>query len=92
VSETTNTVSTKTSKAAEKLVDNLPAVVESVEVALEVPARVAVKTPLIVAVSLLGGAALGVGGVWAVNKWRSRKADSTVNVPDDISSLEDEKA
>jgi hypothetical protein len=89
VSDTITTASTKSSKAAEKVVENIPAVVETVEVALEVPAKLAVKTPLIVVVSVLGGAALGAGGLWAVNKWRARK-DEQVDVPDDISSLDDE--
>jgi hypothetical protein len=93
VSDTITTASTKSSKVAEKVaekvVDNIPAVVETVEVALEVPAKLAVKTPLIVVVSVLGGAALGAGGLWAVNKWRARK-DEQVDVPDDISSLDDE--
>lgn len=88
-------VATATKKTVEKVaqkiadVDFEPAVVETAELALEVPSKlvVPVKTLLIGA----GVAAAGVGVYFGVRYWRNRKNDETV-VPDTIAEDETEKA
>lgn len=50
----------------------LPTVVETVEVVATVPAKVVLNQTLVVGVSIIGGAALGAGILFGVNKWRSR--------------------
>lgn len=90
MTESTNTATTASSKAAKAAVEVLP-VVETVEVALEVPAKAVLNQKAVVAITLVVGAAAGAGVLWGVNKWRSRKSDSDrVEVPNDLSELEDE--
>lgn len=50
----------------------LPTVVETSEVALELPSRVVVNQKLIFIVGVVSGVAVGVGVVFAVNKLRER--------------------
>lgn len=65
-----------TKPVAENVVDNLnkvlPTVVETAEVALEVPSKVVVNERLVFIVGVVAGAALGVGILVAVNKLRER--------------------
>lgn len=71
MSETTATA-TAAKKTAEKVVEIMPAVLETAEVAVQVPTKVALRTPTVVAVSLLAGAGLGAGVLWGVHKFRTR--------------------
>lgn len=74
VPDTTNTVNTASTKAAKAAVETVPVIVETVEVGLEVPAKVVLNQKLVVLASVLVGAGLTAGGYWGVNKWRSRNA------------------
>jgi hypothetical protein len=79
---TTETTTAATKKAAEKVVaaaqESLPTVIETAELALEVPTKVIMKTPLVVAVSVAAGTALGVGGLILFTKVRTRLAEKKV--------------
>lgn len=96
MTETTSTTATATKKAVDKTataVSNaLPTVTETVEVAMEVPAKVVLNQKLVVAVSLLTGAGLTAGALFAVNKWKAHKSlkKGDVVVPNDLSGLDDE--
>jgi hypothetical protein len=85
VSEPTTAASTATSAASKRAsaaADKaIPVVVETVEVVTELPAKVVLNQKLIVIASVLGGAALGAGALWGVNKWRNRNK-VVVEVPD----------
>lgn len=91
---TTNTAASPATKAAKAVSEAVtPTVVETVEVALEVPAKVALNQKAVVAVSLLVGMSLGAGVLYGVNKWqenRKNKSSDKVEVPNDLSELEDE--
>lgn len=50
----------------------LPTVIETVEVVATVPAKVVLNQRLVVATAIVGGAALGAGILFGVNKWQSR--------------------
>lgn len=90
VSETTTTTTAASKKAASTVADNIPVIVETAELAVEVPAKVVLNNKLVVAVSLVAGAAVGAGVLWGVNKWRARKAEETLEVPNDLSELDEE--
>ncbi len=64
-----------------------PVVSEVVEIAAVVPARIVMKTPLVVALSLTAGTALGATGLWAFNKFRNRS--KLVGVTDKPADLEE---
>ncbi len=95
---TTTTAARAANKAGQKIIDTvaaagentLPTVVETAEVgmALELPTKVILNQRLVVAVSIVGGAALGAGVLFGINKWRNR-GKVTVAVPD--ISLEDDR-
>jgi hypothetical protein len=95
VTETTAAATTTAKKAAEKtaavVVDTLPTVVETVEVAMEVPAKVVLNQKLVVVVSLAAGSALTAGVLYGLQKWRAHKADkeNQVEVPNDLSKLDE---
>lgn len=79
--ETTTSVTTASTKAADKAIktaaavsDTLPAVVETAEVALEIPSKVVLNQKLVVIASIAGGAALGAVGLWGANKLRQHLA------------------
>ncbi len=76
MSETTtaavNTAAKKAGVAASAVSDALPTVIETAELALEVPVKVVLNQKLVVAVSMVGGAALGAGILFGINKWRNR--------------------
>jgi hypothetical protein len=75
MSETTTTVADKAAKKAVAAVtEQLPTVLETAELALEIPTKVALKTPVVVAVSVVAGTALGVAGLWGFNKLRTARA------------------
>lgn len=71
-SNATAAASKKAAQTAAAAAQTLPVVVETVEVVTELPAKVVLNQKLIVAASILGGAALGAGGLWGWNKWRNR--------------------
>lgn len=85
VDKTTSAAVNKAAKAAAvtaaEVSSVLPQVVETAEVAMEIPAKVVLNQKLIVVVSILGGAALGAGALYGVNWFRNRK--KTVVVVDD---------
>ncbi len=76
MSETTtavvNSAAKKAGVAAAAVSEALPTVVETVEVAMEVPAKVVLNQRLVVAVSIVGGAAIGAGILFGVQKLRAR--------------------
>lgn len=87
MSETTNTATTATTTAAKKAAaavsETLPTVVETVEVAMEMPSKVVLNQKLVVIVSVAAGVAIGAGGLWGFNKWRNRnKVVVAVEKPD----------
>lgn len=93
MSETTTAVTSASKKASDKAIaavaaasETLPTVVETAEVALEIPSKVVLNQKLVVTVSLLAGVGVGAGALWGINKFRNRNK-TTLTVP---SSLEDE--
>lgn len=52
----------------------LPTVVETAELAMEVPSKVVLNQKMVVAVSVVAGAALGVGVLFGAYKLRERMA------------------
>lgn len=63
--------------------ETLPTVVETIEVVTTVPSKVVLNQRLVVVASVVGGAALGAGAFWGVNKWRNRnKVVVAVDKPD----------
>lgn len=88
VSETTTTASNTATAAsrraaaaaAEKVA---PAVVETVEVAMEVPAKVVLNQKLVIAASVVVGAGLGAGVLYGITRWRNRNK-VLVSVPDHV--------
>lgn len=84
MSETPVATATKTAvakaaarQAAESAVDHvnavLPTVVETAEVALQVPSKVVVNNKLVFTVGVVGGAAVGAGLLYGINKLRERR-------------------
>jgi len=83
-----NTVTTTTKKAATTVASALPAVVETAELAVEVPSKVVVNNKLLIAVGVAVGTSLGVAGVIGWQKFQAKRAEKKANeVPDDASSL-----
>lgn len=74
----TDAVVTKAAKAAARTADvvneTLPTVVETVEVAMEVPAKVVLNQKLVVTAAIVGGVAAGALGLWGAQKLRARLA------------------
>lgn len=96
MSDTTTTVAQAASKAGEKAIkavaaatETLPTVVETTEIALEVPAKVVLNQKLVVLVAGAVGAGLAVGGLFGYRKLQEYRTSKKVVVPDDASSLED---
>lgn len=91
MSETT-TAATKTAEKTVKAVsESLPTVVDTVELALDIPTKAVLSQKLVVSLSVVAGAAIGAGVLFGVNKWRSRKpAQDKLEVPNDLSELDDE--
>jgi hypothetical protein len=87
VSETTNAVAHASQKTAAKTADKvaavLPDVVETVEVAMEVPAKVVLNQKVVVVAASVAGAAFGIAGYWGFNKWRNRNK-VVVELPEDL--------
>lgn len=77
MTEPTTTAAAKTAIKASKDVAEkvLPSVVDTTEIALDIPSKVVLKQPVIVIVSVLAGAALTAGGLFAYNKFRNRNAE-----------------
>lgn len=72
-------VATKAAKDATDAAHGaLPMVVETAELAMEIPSKVILNQKLIVAVSILAGAALGAGLLYGVNKFRNRNKETPV--------------
>lgn len=95
MSETTNAVATTSKKATEKAIaavaaasDTLPTVVETAEVALEIPSKVVLNQKLVVLVSLAAGGGLTAGALWGVNKFRAYRAQKKLEV--EITEIVDE--
>jgi len=65
-----NTASKKAAQAAAAVSEALPTVVETAEIALEVPSKVVLNQKLVVAASVAGGMALGAGIYYGVQKFR----------------------
>lgn len=63
-------------KAAKTTADSahkvLPTVIETAELAMEVPSRIVLNQKLVVVASILAGGALGAGVLYGVNKIRNR--------------------
>lgn len=92
----TTETTTASSKAAEKAVkavaaasETLPTVVETVEIAMDVPSKVVLNQRLIVIASVAGGAAAGAVGLWGVHKVRQRLAVRKLNRQIDEDLVED---
>ena len=87
MSETTTAVTNTTKKAADRtaavVAETLPTVVETVEVAMEMPAKVVLNQKLVVTVAVIAGAGLGAGALWGVNKWRMRNK-TVIVVPETV--------
>lgn len=77
-STTTNAAVNKAAKAAgvsaAAVSEALPTVVETVEVAMQVPAKVVLNQRLVVATAIVGGTALGAGLLYGYQKLKARKA------------------
>ena len=90
-SSTTNTAVNKAAKAAgvtaAAVSETLPTVVETAELAMEVPTKVVLNQRLIVVASIVGGAALGAGILFGVQKLRDRKKNKVL-VPDTIEDID----
>jgi ABC-type proline/glycine betaine transport system permease subunit len=69
----------RAAKAAGEVSKALPTVVETAELAVEVPSKVMLNQKMIVAVSVVGGAVLGAGVLFGVNKLRERMAKKKVD-------------
>lgn len=59
--------------AVDGLNKTLPTVVETAEVAMQVPSKVVLNQKLIVTVSILGGAVLGAGALAAFSIWKQKR-------------------
>lgn len=84
--ETTTSVTSASTKAADKAIkaavavsETLPTVVETAEVALEIPSKVVLNQRLVVVASVAAGAALGAAGLWGANKLRQHLAVRKLN-------------
>lgn len=88
-STTTTAVKAASKKAADTIAENLPTVVETTEVALEIPAKVVVNKSVLVVAGMVIGTAAGVAGYWGWQKIQAKRAANKVEVPDDASSLTD---
>jgi hypothetical protein len=89
-SENTAVTATKkaTSTAANVVASTVPAVIETAELAVEVPSKVALSNKLVVTAGVVFGTALGVAGVIGYQKFQAKRAAKKANrVPDDASSL-----
>lgn len=69
-----NAAAKKAGVAAAKVSETLPTVVETVELAMDVPSKVVLNQRLVVITSVVGGATLGAGLLWGVNKLRAVRA------------------
>lgn len=80
--------------AAQHLNAVLPTVVETTDIALELPSKVVVNQRLVVIVGVVGGAVLGAGVLYAVNKWRDRSAKKKAekDLDDIVAVVENTKA
>lgn len=67
-----NKAAAKAGVAAAAVSEAMPVVVETADLALTVPAKVVLNQRLIVATALVGGAALGAGVFYGVNKFMNR--------------------
>lgn len=72
MSETTVAAERTAKKAAAAVAEQLPTVLETTELALEVPTKVALRTPLVVTVSVVAGVAVGAAGFWGVQKFKAK--------------------
>lgn len=103
MSETTTTTTSAAraaNKAGKTIIDTvasagehtLPTVVETAEVALalDVPTKVVLNQRLIVIASVLGGAVLGAGVLYGVNRFRNR--NKTVLVANEDGSVDEIKS
>lgn len=85
----TNTASKKATQAAVQAATtaagNLPTVVETAELALEVPSKVVLSERWLVGAGVVVGAAMGAGIFYGVQKFRNRnKTCVVVSVPDGV--------
>lgn len=95
MSETTtavaNTASKKASQAAAAVSEALPTVVETVEMAVEVPAKVIVNQRLVVAAAVVGGAAVGAGILFGTQKFIQRRRVTKLHkLVEDVQTHNDE--
>lgn len=74
----------RSAKAAADASNVLPTVVETAELAMEVPSKVVLNQKLVVIVSVVGGAALGAGILFGVNKLRERMANKKAEKENEI--------
>lgn len=93
----TTETTTASKKATEKAIaavaaasETLPTVVETAEVALEIPSKVVLNQRLVVGVGVVAGIALGVGGVFGYGKLKEIRARRTAAKV--VSNLDDELA
>lgn len=70
-----NKATSKAGQTAAAVSETLPAVVETVELAMEVPVKVALNQKLVITISILGGAALGAGILFGVQKFTTHRAE-----------------
>jgi hypothetical protein len=72
-------VVSKAAKAAAAVSDTLPTVVETAEVAMEIPTKVVLNQKLIVTAGVVVGVALGVGATIGWNKFRAHQQTKKLN-------------
>ncbi len=76
--KTTDAAVNKAAKAAAvtaaAVSETLPTVVETAEIAMEVPAKVVLNQKLVVTAAVVSGIAIGAVGLWGANKLRARLA------------------
>lgn len=94
----TDAVVNKTAKAASvtaaAVSEALPTVVETVDVVATMPAKVVLNQKLVVTASILGGAVLGAGILFGIQKMKQRRFVKNLNkaVDEGISSSAGESA
>lgn len=93
MSETTTAAAKTAEKTVKAVSETLPTVVDTVELALDIPTKAVLSQKLVVTLSVAAGAAVGAGVLFGVNKFlssRRAKSQDKLEVPNDLSELDDE--
>lgn len=67
------------SVSAAAVSDALPTVVETVDVVATMPAKIVLNQRLVVAASIIGGAAIGAGALWGIQKFRTKRTNAKLH-------------